>query len=88
MKAEDPIKVLHEKFSVRISNPKLLIMPSFNEILGGLPVNIERPENLLGPLLQANATNIDNAEAYLLDGTLLGSVKQLRHYGKRTYLSK
>lgn len=83
MKTADPVKTIEEKFGTKIRNPKLIIMPSFNEILGGLPVNMEKPENLLGPVLQSGAVNINDAEAYMLDGTFIGRIEYLRKYAFR-----
>lgn len=52
-------------------NPKLIIMPAFNDILGGLPVN-RLETNLMGPILRSGSLNLKSAEVYLLDGTFLG----------------
>jgi len=54
-------------------------MHAFNEMLGGLPINLEQPEDLLGPIFRAGAIDIDGAETYLLDGTFLGTISHLRH---------
>jgi hypothetical protein len=35
-------------------------------------------EKIVGPVLRASAVDIENAETYLLDGTFLGTIKQLR----------
>jgi len=77
----DPIEAVKQVFNVEVHAPKLIIMPAFNEILGGLPINLEKPSELLGPILRSKAVNIDNAEAYLIDGTFLGAIKQLRKMG-------
>jgi putative SbcD/Mre11-related phosphoesterase len=74
----DPIKLMETKYEVKVRNPKLIIMPSFNETYGGLPINLVKKEKLLGPILRSGAVDIDAAEAYLLDGTFLGSIRQLR----------
>jgi len=63
---------------------QLFIMPSFNDFLGGRPLNTGRheniePERIVGPVLRSDAVNIDNAETYLLDGTYLGALSQLRN---------
>ena len=56
-------------------------MPSFNDFLGGRPVNETRPrkeigaEALIGPVLRSEAVDVDNSELYLLDGTYLGNFK-------------
>jgi putative SbcD/Mre11-related phosphoesterase len=58
---------------------QLLIIPCFNDFLGGRPIN-KKGENKghIGPLLRSEATNIEKAQVYLLDGTFLGTVGQLR----------
>jgi putative SbcD/Mre11-related phosphoesterase len=63
---------------------ELFIMPSFNDFLGGRPVNETRPrkeigsEALIGPVLRSAAVDVDNSELYLLDGIYLGKLNQLR----------
>jgi len=63
---------------------QLFIMPSFNDFLGGRPLNERtrhdkaRDEMIAGPVLRSEAVDMKNAEIYLLDGTFLGSLEQLR----------
>ena len=52
---------------------KILVMPAFNPLCGGIAVN-RNP--LLGPF--NSLMDIDNAEVYLLDGSSLGKVKGLK----------
>jgi putative SbcD/Mre11-related phosphoesterase len=57
---------------------KLVIMPCFNDFLGGRPINRKTERSrYVGPLLRSGAVNINTAEVYLLDGTFLGRVEQL-----------
>ena len=62
----------------------VFIMPSFNDFLGGRPINeaVRRSdlggEALIGPVLRSEAVDVNNAEVYLLDGTYLGTLNQLR----------
>ncbi len=59
---------------------RLIIMPSFNQLLGGLPVNLESyyDKNLyFGPILRSKSIIMGEAEVYLLDGTLLGKIDDL-----------
>jgi hypothetical protein len=57
---------------------EIIIMPAFNQLLGGTPINVRRKKNeLLGPLLKNNFLDIKNAELYLLDGTYLGNLKNI-----------
>ncbi len=62
---------------------QLFIMPSFNQFLGGRPINErkrgkKKTEAFIGPILRSGCVNIDEAEVYLLDGTFLGTVDQLK----------
>lgn len=76
-----------EKNMVKVK-PKTLqifIMPSFNDFLGGKPLNEKtvhegrKVKEVLGPVIRSEAVNLENAEIYLLDGTFLGTLKQLRN---------
>jgi hypothetical protein len=58
-------------------------MPSFNEFLGGKPLNRRKAggnelERIVGPVLRSQAVDVEKAETYLLDGTYLGTLDQLR----------
>lgn len=75
---DNPREAFEEQFNSRIDDPQMVLMPAFNDLLGGLPVNAEAPKSLLGPLLRTGAVKIDGFEAYLLDGTFLGDVNFLR----------
>jgi hypothetical protein len=44
--------------------------------LGGIALNTK--EKLLGPLMTNNLVDMDNSEVYLLDGTFLGRLADLR----------
>lgn len=75
---DDPEKVFHEEYRFAADAPELIVMPMFNDLLGGLPVNSEPPESLLGPLFRGGIVNMDEFDAYLLDGSYLGKVGFLR----------
>jgi hypothetical protein len=80
----DPFVLLREQFNVRLRVSQLFIMPSFNEFLGGRPINERRrgkdakSRAFIGPVLRSGGINLDDAETYLLDGTFLGTVNQLK----------
>jgi putative SbcD/Mre11-related phosphoesterase len=80
---ENPAKTFHGHYGIKPRTQQLLIMPSFNDYLGGRPLNerraleTPRPKTMTGPVLRSEAVDMKTAEAYLLDGTLLGTVKQL-----------
>jgi len=77
-------ETLQKHFKVRLKSKEIFIMPSFNDFLGGRPVNEAKPRKeigsaaLIGPVLRSEAVDVDNAELYLLDGTYLGTLNQLR----------
>jgi len=79
--AEDTFRA---HYGMKPKASQLFIMPSFNDYLGGRPLNERRPSGssmarmTSGPVLRSEAVDMRNAEAYLLDGTLLGTVEQLR----------
>lgn len=77
-------ETLKKRFNVELRVTELYIMPSFNDFLGGRPLNEIRSrkevsgEPLIGPVLRSEAVDVDNSELYLLDGTYLGTLNQLR----------
>jgi hypothetical protein len=75
---EKPLNVFEEEYGFECGNPEIIVMPMFNDILGGLPVNSEAPESLLGPLFRKKLVDMDTFDAYLLDGTFMGRVEFLR----------
>lgn len=59
----------------------LLVMPSFNDFLSGVAVNaVSEGRELLGPVIRSGLFNISKAEVYMLDGTHLGRVSDLREF--------
>jgi hypothetical protein len=74
----NPVEAFRAHHGVEVDKPEMILMPTFNDLLGGLPVNGEAPQSLLGPLLRREAIDIDGFEVYLLDGTYLGRVGFLR----------
>ena len=53
-------------------------MPAFNELCGGVAFNESVRDDLLGPIFSSGAVELDNSEIYLLDGTFLGILKNIR----------
>ncbi len=60
------------------ADPELFIMPAFNELCGGVPFNESTQEDLLGPIFSSGGIELERAEIYLLDGTRLGLIKNIR----------
>ncbi|HUV34035.1 MAG TPA: metallophosphoesterase [Candidatus Desulfaltia sp.] len=79
VKAEgDPVAEFRDRYEVEPGCPEIIIMPMFNDLLGGLPVNAESPKSLLGPLFRTDAVDLEGFDVYLLDGTYVGKVGFLR----------
>ncbi|RLG92994.1 phosphoesterase [Candidatus Bathyarchaeota archaeon] len=67
---------------LKMKAKKLVIMPQFNDFLGGRPIN-EKPlekksEKIVGPILRSRSVDLENAEIYMLDGTYLGKIGEWR----------
>lgn len=60
-----------------------VVVPAFNRMLGGSPVNTIGDE-LLGPVLNSGLLDLDNSRVYLLDGVDLGRRADLMIEGRRT----
>jgi len=71
-------ETLQKHYKVKARTTQIFMMPSFNDFLGGRPVNDKRGEALIGPVLRSESIDVDNSELYLLDGTYLGTLSQLR----------
>ena len=77
-------ETLKKNYNIKAKATEIFIMPSFNDFLGGRPINETRPRKeigskaLIGPVLRSEAVDVDDAELYLLDGTFLGTLNQLR----------
>ena len=80
----DPKNMLKEKFGVSLKTESLLVMPSFNDFLGGQAVNQpivarqKKFQEFIGPVLRSGSANLEKAEVYLLDGTFLGELDGLK----------
>jgi metallophosphoesterase superfamily enzyme len=60
------------------ADPEVFIMPAFNELCGGVPFNESTQEDLLGPVFSSGGIELETAEVYLLDGTRLGQIRNIR----------
>jgi hypothetical protein len=80
-------KALLVKKNKIITSPKanqLIVVPSFNDFLGGRAINEKHAgkndrDKMIGPILKSNIVNLENAELYLTDGTYLGTLSQMRN---------
>ena len=89
VKKEQSIDEVLEKLKIPLNVNRLIIMPSFNDFLGGQAVNTygltkqEKFRGFIGPVLRSGSIDFEKAEIYLLDGTFLGSLSQFRKVAKR-----
>jgi len=80
---DDPETILRSTLSIEPRVKSLLIMPSFNDFLGGRAINkssIIRDaifKDFIGPILRSGSVILDRAEIYLLDGTYIGMLDKL-----------
>lgn len=81
IKYTDLTNVAEKPKDAKVKVSQFFIMPSFNQFLGGRPVNEKKKgtkaDTYIGPILRSGCVNMDEAEVYLLDGTFLGTVIQL-----------
>ncbi len=78
-----PEETLRKYYKIKPRTTQLFIIPPFNDFLGGKPLNEKnlrdtRKEMIVGPVLRSETVDLENAETYLLDGTFLGTIAQLR----------
>ncbi len=81
-------ETLRKHYRFKLEASQLFIMPSFNDFLGGKPLNKRKASGtgkaswrIMGPVLRSEAVDMENSEIYLLDGTLVGTLNQLRSLG-------
>jgi putative SbcD/Mre11-related phosphoesterase len=79
-----PEETVKKHYNFKPRTTQMFIMPSFNDFLGGRPINKTKPRKkgqtppMIGPVLRSDAVDLNNSEIYLLDGTYLGTLTQLR----------
>ena len=66
------IDKLKEKYPSGTSS-SVLVMPAFNPLCGGITANQEGVSGPIGKII-----DIQNAQIYLIDGTLVGRVKAIK----------
>ena len=54
-----------------------IVVPSFNELCGGMPVNDVRAR-FIGPLFDEDLVDVEASDVHLLDGTYLGRLRDLK----------
>ena len=75
---KDPVETIQKLYDIEMREPQIILTPTFNDLMGGMPVNGETPKSLLGPLFRSETINTENMDVFLLDGTFLGKIEFLR----------
>jgi hypothetical protein len=70
-----PFRAKHRRYA-RLPR-EAIVVPAFNELCGGMPVNDVRAR-FIGPLFDEDVVDVGAASVHLLDGTRLGSLRDLR----------
>jgi putative SbcD/Mre11-related phosphoesterase len=60
--------------------PEMMIIPAFNDLCGGMPLNEICAKDERGPIL--TMADMDKSRIYLLDGTDLGTLKAIKSHQK------
>ena len=67
---DDPVNVFRKHFKMDPGRPNVIIMPTFNHMLSGTPLN--KPRNkYLGPIFRSDRIKLEDSDTFLLDGTYI-----------------
>jgi len=83
-KKEEDVEGLLGDLNIPLNVSNLIIMPSFNDFLGGQSISTygltkkQKFKGFIGPILRSGSIDFNNAEIYLLDGTFLGSLGRIK----------
>jgi len=67
-----------KKYSKFNKEMKVVVMPAFSELVGGMIFNAMKERELLGPLFRNEMFKLDAAETFLLNGVSLGMLKDIQ----------
>jgi putative SbcD/Mre11-related phosphoesterase len=76
LKGKNIKKRLRERYP-ESGDPNILVMPAFNPLCGGIAANVEGVTGPIGKIM-----DIKNTQIYLLDGSSIGTVKDLFYRSK------
>lgn len=79
LRCEIDNKKVKEKYQKEAGLKEGIIVPTFNHLLGGVSFNSKRFKPS-GPLLQKEILKWKDARIYLLDGTFLGNLNNIKKY--------
>lgn len=73
-------RAARERYADLPADAELVIMPAFNELTGGTAFNAREGQKLLGPLVNHDLVDLDQARVYTVDGVDLGTIGQLKRF--------
>ena len=73
-----PIADFRRRFGFEVKSPKIIVMPAFNQLLGGWAVNSQEKDEYISPIFRSGSIKLDESSIYLLDGSYLGKLSSLR----------
>jgi putative SbcD/Mre11-related phosphoesterase len=68
---------IEDQYKQKLPNPEMIIVPAFNDLCGGFPLN-EPDQDERGPIL--TMADMNKAGIFLLDGTNLGSLGAIKSH--------
>ena len=79
LKGKLNLELVKKKYKLKKTGElNTIILPTFNTILGGAMLNRIKKERHTGPLFANKIFDINSSKVYLLDGTYLGTLKELK----------
>jgi len=81
----DPLKSFSDKFNFRVKDTRIVVAPTYNPMLTGRAVNTLSREEYLGPIFRSQPTIIEDSQIYLLDGTYLGRLSNLKKIARESH---
>ncbi|MEM4297135.1 MAG: metallophosphoesterase [Nitrososphaerota archaeon] len=76
IKTKRPLSEFRRRFGFEVKQPKIIIMPAFNQLLGGWPVNSQEEGEYINPIFRSIKT--EDSNIYLLDGSYLGKLSTIK----------
>ncbi len=74
----DREKIMERYKIKRAGKLNIVVVPAFNPLLGCAVINLMSSGDYLGPLFRDGTFNLDDSQIFLLDGTLLGKLKNIK----------
>ncbi len=71
-------KTLRARYPKANGRMRIVVMPAFNPLVGGMPLNRPGENRLMGPMLRGGMFKLGSGEIYLLNGVGLGKLSALR----------